>query len=283
MEKLKKRIQKITRKRPGYREILDFYQQIRKKQEMVKAAIKIKTPFSTSEWKEVLAQKGFPLLEKKVFPLDMEAMLVLFKSLCQIGREANPYMAVQVEKIEDGLNKKRFNFQEMFKEGFLESKIEHAAKELGCDKNVFFFLLYSSMNPFAEAEIDQLPTELTTDLWLQGYCPICGSLPYLSLLKEEANKRFLFCSCCGYRWQTERLSCPFCSNRNQESLLYLYAEGEELCRIDLCEKCHRYIKTLDWSEMEAPDPVFEDLTTLHLDMLAYQKGYKRPTFFPWIA
>lgn len=278
MEKLKERIQEITRKRPGYREILNFYQQIRKKQEVVRAAVRTKTPFSKNQWEEILATKDFPLLERKVFPLDMEAMLVLFKSLCRIAGKANPYMVGEVEKIEDGLYKRKFNFQEMFEEGFLESKIERGAKELGCDKNVFFFLLYSSIKPFVEAKIDQLPTNLNTETWLQGYCPICGSLPCLSLLKEEAKKRILLCSYCGYRWPAERLFCPFCSNRKQGSLLYFYAEGEEFCHIELCDNCHRYIKTLDWTETEKPDPLLEDLATLHLDILASQKGYKRPTF-----
>jgi FdhE protein len=103
----------------------------------------------------------------------------------------------------------------------------------------------------------------------------------LSLLKEEVGKRSLLCSFCGYQWRIERLVCPFCGNKEQESLQYFHAEGEEAHRIDLCDKCHQYIKTIDLRKIEAIDPILEDLATLHLDILASQKGYKRPIPNPW--
>jgi len=49
----------------------------------------------------------------------------------------------------------------------------------------------------------------------------------------------------------------------------------------LCGKCHQYIKTIDFRKIEESDPVLEDLATLHLDVLATQKGYKRPVPNPW--
>jgi CheY-like chemotaxis protein len=69
------------------------------------------------------------------------------------------------------------------------------------------------------------------------------TLPFLSLLKGEGGKRYLLCSYCGYQWKMERLSCAGCGNKGQGSLKYFYGEGEEAYRIDLCDKCHHYIKT----------------------------------------
>jgi len=79
----------------------------------------------------------------------------------------------------------------------------------------------------------------------------------------------------------DRMICPFCNNQEQESLHYFYAEGEDAYRIDLCDKCNQYIKTLDLRKMEESDPPLEDLATVHLDILASQKGYKRPVPNPW--
>jgi FdhE protein len=282
LENLKKRIQQIKKRRPGYGEILNFYQKVKEEQEKIKASLTTDPIRLKKEWKDLLAKEGFLLIEKKDFPLDIEASFSLFQSLCEIGKEANPYMAEQVRKIEENIGKNRINLKGLFKEGVYEEKVEQIAKELGLDKKVFFFLIHNSIRPSIEAAVEQLLNELNTETWTKGYCPVCGSLPQLSLLKEEVGKRFLVCSYCGCQWQTDRILCPFCNNKDQESLHYFTAEGEDTYRIDLCDKCHQYIKTIDLRTIGEIDPSLEDLATLHLDVIASQKGYKRPVPNPWI-
>jgi FdhE protein len=192
-------------------------------------------------------------------------------------------MAEQVRKIKEALDNKKIDLKNLLKEGVQEQKIERVADEFGLDIKVFSFLIQSSIKPSIEAGMEQLHSELDPETWLKGYCPVCGSLPSLSLLKEEGGKRYLLCSYCGYQWRIDRLFCPFCNNKEQESLQYFCGEGEEAYRIDLCEKCHQYIKTIDYRNLEESDPVLEDLATLHLDILASQKGYKRPIPNPWVT
>lgn len=283
MEKLKKRIQQLKKKRPGYKDILDFYQKAREKQEEIKHSLKIEPILIKKEWKDLLAKEGFPMIEKKDFPLDIEKSLTLFQSLCQIGKEANPYMAGQVKKSEEAFDKKKGDIKKLLNEGFNEKRIEKLADQFGIDKKVFSFLILESIKPSIEAGVEKISNELDTETWLKGFCPICGSFPSLSLLKEEVGKRYLLCSFCGYEWRIERLICPFCNNKEHESLHYFYGEGEDAYRIDLCDKCHQYIKTIDLRKIEAFDPLLEDLATLHLDILASQKGYKRKVPNPWIT
>ena len=114
--------------------------------------------------------------------------------------------------------------------------------------------------------------ELDSETWLKSHCPVCGSLPSLNLLKGEGGKRYSLCSYCGYEWRIDRLSCAVCGNKEQESLKYFYGEGEETYRIDLCDKCHHYIKTIDTRNLDESDPCLEDLATLHLDLLASAEG-----------
>jgi FdhE protein len=54
------------------------------------------------------------------------------------------------------------------------------------------------------------------------------------------------------------------------------------CRIDLCDSCRHYIKTIDVRALDAPDPCLEDLATLHLDVIAGEKGYSRVVLNPWV-
>ena len=40
---------------------------------------------------------------------------------------------------------------------------------------------------------------------------------------------------------------------------------------------------IDCRSLEAPDPGLEDLATLHLDVVAVQKGYERSVPNPWTS
>ena len=281
MEKLRARVQQLKKKRPGYGEILDFYQKVKEAQNKVKASLKIGPMKLKKGWKDLLAKEGFSLIQKEDFQLDIESSMKLFQSFSQIGKTSNPYMAEQVEKINEAIDNKKIDLKKLLKMGANEKKIEQVAAEFELDKKVFAFLVWNSIKPSIEAGTEQLRSELDPETWLKGYCPICGSLPSLSLLKEEGGKRYLLCSHCSYQWRIDRLFCPFCNNREQKSLQYFCGEGEEAYRIDLCDKCRQYIKTVDYRNLEESDPVLEDLATLHLDILASQKGYKRPVSNPW--
>jgi len=278
LENLKKRVQQLKKKRPGYKEILNFYQKVKEEQEKTRSSLKIKPLSFKKEWKDLLKKEGFPLLEKKDFPLDVKASITLFHSLCEIGKEANPHMAEQVKKIEEAIDQKKLDLKKIFTG---ESKAHKVVDELGLDQKIFSFLLHESMKPSIETGVKKLHEELDAETWPKGYCPVCGSQPYLALLKGEGGKRYLLCSYCRYEWRTDRLLCPFCGNKEQQSLNYFYAEGEETYRMDTCDKCHQYIKTIDARNIEIIDLVLEDLATLHLDILAAQKGFKKPTPNPW--
>ena len=93
--------------------------------------------------------------------------------------------------------------------------------------------------------------------------------------------RYSLCSRCACQWRVDRLSCSVCGNKEPAKLHYFCGEGEEAHRIDLCDACRHYIKTIDCRSLEAPDPCLEDLATLHLDVVAVQKGYDRFVPNPW--
>jgi FdhE protein len=277
------RVRQLKRKRPGYGEILDFYSKVRELQDRSKSSLKTDPIQLEKERKDLLVREGFPLMRKEDFPLDIEASIRLFRSLCRIGKAANPHMAGQVEKIREVLGEKKTDLKRIFDRGVKEETIGQVAAETGLDKTILTFFLHNSIRPSIEAGVEQLRGELDPETWRKGHCPACGSLPSLSLLKGEEGRRYLLCSFCGYRWRMDRLRCPACDNKEQQSLKYFCGEGEEAFRIDLCDSCHRYIKTIDYRNLEESDPCLEDLATLHLDVLAAQKGYRRAVPDPWTA
>jgi FdhE protein len=71
-----------------------------------------------------------------------------------------------------------------------------------------------------------------------------------------------------------RIKCPFCGNEEQKTLAYFTVEEDERYRVEVCDNCKRYIKTVDFRKTnERADLEVEDIATIHLDMLANEEGY----------
>jgi FdhE protein len=222
------------------------------------------------------------LLRKRDFVVDLDTAAQLFQSLCQIAAKANPFLAGQAGRIEENLKAGKLDLKKLLRDGLNDQKTPEAVEALGLDENVLSFLIRNSLRPFILAAMKRLSRNLEPASSFGRDCPVCGSLAELTLLDEEAGKKSGLCSFCGYRWRIERLFCLFCGNQEQDSLHYLFAEEDDSCRIDLCEKCRRYIKTVDLRKTAGRDPMIEDLATLHLDLLAFQRGFERTAPSPWI-
>jgi FdhE protein len=260
--------------------MLDFYQKIREAQERIQLSLKQKSSFFRTD---LLKKEGLPLFQKREFPVDGEASVALFHTLCQIAKETNPYLSEQVNKLEATLESQKIDLKMLLEKAWDEKRIEQAAGDFGVAPGVVAFLVQNTVKPSVVATVKQLQNEMDAESWLRGYCPVCGSLPSLSLLRNETGTRFLLCSFCDFQWRLERLTCPYCDNREPGSLRYFSGEGEETHRIDLCDRCHQYIKTIDFRITEVFEPLLEDLATLHLDLLASQQGYRRPVPNLWLT
>jgi FdhE protein len=110
--------------------------------------------------------------------------------------------------------------------------------------------------------------------WRHGYCPTCGALPVMAQLvpRENGRERLLCCGHCRTRWGFMRVGCPFCGNEDSARMDILEVEGEDL-RLDTCQECRGYVKTYTGEGDEAL--FLGDWPTLHLDVLARQRGFIR--------
>jgi len=109
--------------------------------------------------------------------------------------------------------------------------------------------------------------------WLRRYCPTCGSAPAMAqLVGSEARLRLLSCGHCRTGWRYRRTQCPFCEADSQRSSAFTI-EGEAGLRIDYCEACKGYLKTYAGTGNE--DLLLADWTSLHLDLLAHDRGLNR--------
>jgi FdhE protein len=276
-KQIKQAVEKVKQIRPAYTDILEFYGQLFIAQEASKAAIEI-DPIIISE--KALAQKreaGFPLIQISAFVIDKAAAQILFKQICRIAAGMTGKIGDTAKTILETIKNEQLNLPHLFQDFLNENDADlgRLADGLTIDGEILALFTYAAINPSIVLNTDQLSTFLDTDAtWEKGYCPICGSLPDFAMLEHE-GKRSFFCGFCRHQWYATRRFCPFCENREEKTLAYFFSEAEKEYRVDLCEKCHKYIKTLDMRNTERIIYVpLERVATLHLDMMAKEKGFE---------
>ena len=274
--KLKKRIDALIKDRPSHKEALEFIREVMTHQYKIRPEIRTE-PIKIDKENIKATMEGFPLAAKRELPLDMDSATRLFKRLCNVLSRGTG-ASRDSKRINQALRSKEINIAELFKQTVAENGeyVSNLSKKLGVREDLLFFLAENSVKPILQAYADELKGNVDQEAWWKGYCPICGSLPFIAQIREE-GERFLVCSSCSYQWRFKRLKCPFCENEDQQRLRYFYAEKEGSAnRVDVCDKCKRYIKTIDIRGLPL-DSMYsvEDAGTLYLDFLAQREGYQR--------
>jgi FdhE protein len=281
-EKIISRVQQGRHENPEYESFLDFWEKILLVQATFYPNIPLKK--NLSEPLNLLKLKeGFPLISWNSFPVEENLFKKLFIALCQATRKSNKKFEQEIPRIEKWLADKGQSFSEWLRLFFLDEgdSFIQKAVDYGLDANLTTFLFFSSLKPFLKARSEELAQQLaeTKEEWNRGYCPVCGSRPLLSFLKEGGKKAGI-CSACEDIWPLPRFFCPNCENTDQKTMGFFFIEGDEGVRIEVCERCSHYLKTLDLrKKVLEPIPVLEDLLTTHLDLWAQKKGYKKLPVF----
>jgi formate dehydrogenase maturation protein FdhE len=137
------------------------------------------------------------------------------------------------------------------------------------------FILRAFLQPYAEllsAHIT-VPEPLVTP----RACPRCGSLPLLGALRPEGDggKRFLLCSFCLREWDFRRLLCPACGEEAESKLPVYVAEQFPHVRVEACDTCKFYLRTIDLTKDGHAVPLVDDLAAIPLTLWADEHGYTR--------
>ncbi|HEX9507607.1 MAG TPA: formate dehydrogenase accessory protein FdhE [Myxococcales bacterium] len=112
-----------------------------------------------------------------------------------------------------------------------------------------------------------------------GYCPFCGGAPWIAARRSASNadgaQRMLGCSLCSSEWSMARIRCPSCSEEDPRKLPYFQTDTYPVARIEVCEACARYVKSIDLSLDARPIPEVDDLLSIALDVWAGEQGFTR--------
>lgn len=265
---------------PHYADLLDILAEILILREQYRKSMKTAI-FSVDE--KLIRGKmegGLPLIDLSGQQYDLTRPREYFYSLIAIAEKRMP---AEAHKLLDIIKDEQFDWEKIVRASFnpnpaedeiLESKLK-ASGDHDEQLDLIDLFIEESLRPELEVIAEKYGAAIEKSEWTEGYCPVCGKEPKIGEIREsEDGRRYLFCHQCGHKWHFRRIKCPFCGNEEQHSLAYFAVEGEESYRVDVCNKCRRYIKIVELSKSsEDVNLDVEDIATLHLDMLAYEEGY----------
>ena len=113
----------------------------------------------------------------------------------------------------------------------------------------------------------------------EGHCPACGNAAVVSVRREVPESmgaaRSLACALCGTEWPFPRIRCAACQEQDPAKLPSFRTEAHPAVRIEACETCRNYVKSLDLTLDARPVPEVDDLASLAMDLWAVEEGWTR--------
>ena len=108
-------------------------------------------------------------------------------------------------------------------------------------------------------------------------CPHCGRKPGAGVLRQQGDGglRSLICSFCLGEWEFRRILCAACGEENHARLPIYTAEEFPHVRLECCDACRCYIKTVDLTKNGLADPVVDEIAATALDLWAQSQGYAK--------
>jgi len=117
----------------------------------------------------------------------------------------------------------------------------------------------------------------------ERFCPACGGLPQVSVFVDSGEalvtgQRRLVCARCANEWVYPRMTCVACGETESSKLVVL-ADPQQLphLRIDACERCKRYIVSVDARLEGHAVPVVDEIAAIPLDIAAAERGFTKVT------
>lgn len=137
------------------------------------------------------------------------------------------------------------------------------------------FCAQAFLQPYAEFLADR--ADVPAPPLRRPVCPYCGSPPLVGVLRPEGDgaKRSLVCSFCRIEWDYLRIACPACEERREEKLSVYTTLAFDGVRVEACDTCRAYIKTIDLTRNGLAVPEVDELAAVPLTLWADEKGYQK--------
>jgi FdhE protein len=137
------------------------------------------------------------------------------------------------------------------------------------------FLVLAFLQPYAEYVRTQAAVEPANSTSL--LCPFCNRKPGLGILRQQGDggRRSLLCVFCLTEWEFRRVVCPGCAEEDHAKLPVYTAEELPYIRVECCDTCKTYIKSIDLTKNGLADPLVDELASIPLNLWAQEHGYAK--------
>jgi formate dehydrogenase accessory protein FdhE len=108
-------------------------------------------------------------------------------------------------------------------------------------------------------------------------CPFCNRKPGLGVLRQmgDGGARSMICSFCLAEWEFRRIVCPGCGQENDKMLPVFTASDFDYIRVECCDACKTYIKSINLTKNGRAEPLVDELASAPLDLWAREHGYAK--------
>jgi FdhE protein len=117
----------------------------------------------------------------------------------------------------------------------------------------------------------------------ERFCPACGGPPQVSVFADSGEalvtgQRRLVCARCANEWVYPRMTCVACGETDGSKLVVL-ADPDQLphLRVDACERCKRYIVSVDARLEGHAVAIVDEIAAIPLDITAVERGFTKVT------
>ena len=137
------------------------------------------------------------------------------------------------------------------------------------------FLARAFLQSYAELVRERSGKQLGS--WTPRVCPFCLHKPGSGVLRPlgDGGQRFLVCSFCSGEWEFRRILCAGCGEENELKLPVYAAQEFDHVRVECCDSCRCYIKTVDLTRNGLADPMVDEIASIPLDLWAQGRGYTK--------
>ena len=137
------------------------------------------------------------------------------------------------------------------------------------------FLAFAFLQPYAE--FVRSGAGLQLEGYTQSLCPLCSRKPSLGVLRQlgDGARRNLVCGFCLCEWEFRRIVCAGCGQEDQAKLPVYTADQFPHVRVECCDACHTYIKSIDLTKNGLADPMVDELASIPLNLWTQERGYAK--------
>jgi len=247
------RAQELSGQFPFVAEILDFYLHVARFQEDLHRRLSAAFP----------GQFQFASIHRELSPTELAELSSKFEPFLSLAEKHGPKALGELSR---ELRSRGQDFwSELLKSGWMADSPSDARH----------LLAQAFLQPYAE--LLKSRASLRPSQPAYALCPVCDRKPAFGILRQmgDGGARSMVCGFCLAEWEFRRLVCPGCAEESDKKLAVYTASEFDYIRVECCEVCKTYLKTVELTKNGRAEPLVDELASAPLDLWAREHGYAK--------